>query len=66
MFLKEPKAEFVPIDLKTLVTASSTCIEYVSQCPDWVTKETAGGTQRCFASQPEAQECVDFDTSIPW
>ena len=59
MFMKEPKAEFVPIDLKISAEAGSVC-------PDWVSNAYAGGGQRCIASQIDAHGCIDWDVDIPW
>ena len=59
MILQEPKVEYVPIDQNMFTQAASACPDYVTQIP-------VGGTQRCYGSQPEAKECENFDTSIPW
>ena len=59
MIMQEPKAEFVPINLR--MTAESG-----SFCSDWETEDPTGGGQRCIGSQPEAKTCPDFDSLTPW
>ena len=57
MYLQEPKIEFVSIDLR---------INAESLCPSGVVSSTAGGGQRCIASQEDAQLCDDYETNMPW
>ncbi len=57
MFMEEPRVEFVPIDIsQTPITTS---------CPDYLSQTPVGGGQRCFASQEDAMECIDWDEMIP-
>ncbi len=58
MFMKEPKAEFVPIDLKITATAASSC-------PDYVTQNPTGGGQRCIGTQIDARTCSTWDDQVP-
>ena len=60
MTLQEPKVEFVPIDQNVFTEQNSTT------CPDYLSQETAGGGQRCIASQVDAYDCADWDDAIPW
>lgn len=61
MFLEEPKAEFVPINLRMTAQDAS------DVCPDWVTQTPVGGGQRCIGSQIDAKDCGDdWDIQDPW
>ena len=60
MVFQEPKAEFVPIDLKTVISTAD------SFCHDWASQDPTGGGQRCIGTQPDADNCLDWDEMIPW
>lgn len=59
MVFKEPKVEFVEIDLGTIATTGSICapLAYIN---------AIGGGQRCLGTQPEADPCDDWDYQFPW
>lgn len=59
MFLREPRVEFIPIDLSIMA-------EEGSICPPMVVSRAAGGGQRCIASQEQGDACDDWDTMTPW
>lgn len=60
MTLQEPKVEFVPIEANVFTqTASGKCATYDVQDP-------TGGGQRCVGTQPEAKDCADWDSAIPY
>lgn len=50
MIMEAPKVEFVEINLMEVISTSN----------------PSGGGQRCIASQIDAHDCADFETSIPW
>ena len=50
MILKEPKVEFVALDLKLAVETST----------------GTGGGQRCTGSQEDAQQCENYTDNMPW
>lgn len=59
MVLQEPRAEFVPIDLRMSVVTESAC-------PSWETQTPIGGGQRCIGTQIEATVCTDWSNEIPF
>lgn len=61
MFLKEPKAEFVPIDLRIAAQVASPSV-----CKDSESHKVAGGGQRCIASQIDAHYCDTWADDVPW
>lgn len=58
MKLQEPIVEFIPIELDVFTTS----------CPDGTLtgSGSAGGGQRCIASQIDAHPCDDWDSDVPW
>ena len=59
MSLQEPKIEFVPID-------GNAFVQTANSCPEAAIQNVTGGGQRCIGTQPEAADCADWDTSIPY